>query len=63
MRRDPAERVERRRVIAAGIERLRAADPQRYDEILLRLRRYEQRLRDSGCAIDISTGTSRPARR
>jgi len=29
--RDPHERVERRRIIAAGIERLRTADPQRYD--------------------------------
>lgn len=42
---DPAERVERRRAIAAGIERLRAADPERYEQILLRLRRYDQRLR------------------
>jgi 1-acyl-sn-glycerol-3-phosphate acyltransferase len=41
---DPQERVERRRVIAAGIERLRAADAQKYDELLLRLRRYHTRL-------------------
>ncbi|HTH04147.1 MAG TPA: lysophospholipid acyltransferase family protein [Vicinamibacterales bacterium] len=46
--RDPHERVERRRVIAAGIERLRAADPQRYDEILLRLHRYQKRLERFG---------------
>jgi hypothetical protein len=42
--RDPLDRIERRRVIAAGMERLRAADPGRYEEILLRLRRYDQRL-------------------
>jgi 1-acyl-sn-glycerol-3-phosphate acyltransferase len=42
---DPAERLARRRVIAAGIERLRTAAPERYDEILLRVRRYDQRLR------------------
>jgi hypothetical protein len=41
---DPLERVARRRVISAGMDRLRTADPQRYDEILLRLRRYDQRL-------------------
>jgi hypothetical protein len=41
---DPRERVARRRVIAAGIERLRVADPDRYETILLRLRRYDQRL-------------------
>ena len=46
--RDPHERVERRRIIAAGIERLRAADPQRYDEILLRFHRYQQRLERFG---------------
>jgi 1-acyl-sn-glycerol-3-phosphate acyltransferase len=45
---DPQERVERRRLIAAGIERLRAADPQRYDEILLRFRRYQARLERFG---------------
>jgi glycerol-3-phosphate O-acyltransferase / dihydroxyacetone phosphate acyltransferase len=46
--RDPEERVVRRRVIAAGIERLRAADPQKYDELLLRLHRYQERLRRFG---------------
>lgn len=45
---DPQERIERRRVIAAGIERLRAADPGRYDELLLRLRRYHERLQRFG---------------
>ena len=45
---DPASRVARRRAIAAGMERLRAKDPQRYEEILLRLRRYDQRLRRFG---------------
>src|SRR5262245_32932954 len=46
--RDPQERVERRRTIAAGIERLRTADPQRYDEILLRMHRYQKRLERFG---------------
>ncbi len=42
------ERVARRRVIASGIERLRAADPGRYEALLLRLRRYDGRLRRFG---------------
>jgi len=46
--RDPQERIERRRLIAAGIERLRATDPQRYDEILLRFHRYQKRLERFG---------------
>lgn len=45
---DPKERLSRRRTIAAGIERLRLADPVKYDELLLRLRRYDQRLRRFG---------------
>ncbi|HET9265695.1 MAG TPA: lysophospholipid acyltransferase family protein [Vicinamibacterales bacterium] len=45
---DPAERLSRRRTIAAGIEQLRAGDPAKYDELLLRLRRYDQRLRRFG---------------
>jgi glycerol-3-phosphate O-acyltransferase/dihydroxyacetone phosphate acyltransferase len=45
---DPEERLARRRTIAAGMERLRRADPERYDEILLRLRRYDDRLRRFG---------------
>ena len=43
-----AERVTRRRLIAEGMTRLRLVDPQRYDEILLKLRRYDQRLRRFG---------------
>jgi glycerol-3-phosphate O-acyltransferase/dihydroxyacetone phosphate acyltransferase len=46
--RDPSERVARRRVIAKGIERLRAADPARYEAAALELRRYDQRLRRFG---------------
>ncbi len=42
---DPADRVARRRAIAGGMARLRSKDPQRYEEILLRFRRYDQRLR------------------
>jgi glycerol-3-phosphate O-acyltransferase/dihydroxyacetone phosphate acyltransferase len=45
---DPAERLARRRTIAEGMERLRKADPARYDQILLRLRRYDQRLQRFG---------------
>lgn len=45
---DPGERLARRRVIAAGIERLRSGDPGRYGELLLKLRRYDQRLRRFG---------------
>jgi 1-acyl-sn-glycerol-3-phosphate acyltransferase len=59
--RDAGERVERRRIIAAGIERLRAADPQRYDEILLRIHRYQQRLQRFGLHdrhLDWSISTS-----
>ena len=45
---DPADRVARRRAIAGGMARLRSKDPQRYEEILLRIRRYDQRLRRFG---------------
>lgn len=45
---EPAERLARRRAIAAGMERLRRADPERYDAILLKLRRYDDRLRRFG---------------
>jgi 1-acyl-sn-glycerol-3-phosphate acyltransferase len=45
---DPHDRVMRRRLIATGIERLRSADPERYDELLLRIRRYDERLRRFG---------------
>ena len=42
------DRLARRRTIAAGIERLRAAAPEKYSELLLRLRRYDRRLRRFG---------------
>jgi 1-acyl-sn-glycerol-3-phosphate acyltransferase len=42
--RDPLDRVARRRAIAGGIGRLRAIAPVRYEEILLRVRRYDERL-------------------
>jgi len=45
---DPAERLARRRTIAEGMARLRQADPERYDHILLRLRRYDARLQRFG---------------
>jgi 1-acyl-sn-glycerol-3-phosphate acyltransferase len=45
---DAAERLARRRTIAGGIDRLRAAAPDRYDELLLRLRRYDERLQRFG---------------
>jgi glycerol-3-phosphate O-acyltransferase/dihydroxyacetone phosphate acyltransferase len=45
---DPAERVERRRAIAAGVARLRRDHPERYDEVLMQLRRYDERLRRFG---------------
>ena len=45
---DPEERLLRRRTIAAGMDRLRQADAARYDSVLLRLRRYDDRLRRFG---------------
>jgi glycerol-3-phosphate O-acyltransferase/dihydroxyacetone phosphate acyltransferase len=45
---DTQERLERRRTIAAGMARLRTADPERYESLLMRLRRYDQRLRRFG---------------
>jgi len=55
----PEDRIARRRVIAAGIERLRDSDAARYEEILVRVRRYDQRmrrfgLRDRHLDIDVS---------
>ncbi len=41
----PDEKVARRRAIARGIERLRATHPQRNDALLLKVRRYDERLR------------------
>ena len=45
---DSQDRIERRRAIARGMERLRAADSRRHDEILLRIRRYDERLQRFG---------------
>ena len=45
---DPAERVSRRRIIAAGMERLRSSDPERYAQVLLKIRRYDERLQRFG---------------
>ena len=46
--RDPAERVRRRRLIASGMERLRAHDPPQYDAILNDLRIYDDQLKAFG---------------
>jgi glycerol-3-phosphate O-acyltransferase / dihydroxyacetone phosphate acyltransferase len=45
---EPEERLARRRIIAGGIDRLRRADPERYERLLLRLRRYDERLQRFG---------------
>lgn len=45
---DPEDRVARRRAIAAGVERLRAANPEKYEEVLHKFRRYDDRLRRFG---------------
>ena len=45
---DAKDRVARRRAIAAGVERLRAANPEKYEEILHKFRRYDDRLRRFG---------------
>lgn len=55
------ERIARRRVIAAGIEQLRSSDPARYEQILVRVRRYDQRLqrfglRDRHLDLEVSPG-------
>ncbi|HSC27677.1 MAG TPA: 1-acyl-sn-glycerol-3-phosphate acyltransferase [Vicinamibacterales bacterium] len=58
--RDPVDRLARRRTIAAGMERLRSVAPDRYDELLLRLRRYDERLRRFGIRdrhLDWQVGT------
>ena len=46
--RSPTERVARRQAIATGLERLRNADAPRFNELALRLHRYDQRLRRFG---------------
>ena len=48
MAHDPEERITRRRAIAAGIHRLRDTAPERYEDILMRVRRYELRLQRFG---------------
>jgi 1-acyl-sn-glycerol-3-phosphate acyltransferase len=53
------DRIARRRVIAAGIDRLRDSDAARYEELLVRVRRYDERmrrfgLRDRHLDIDVS---------
>lgn len=55
------ERVARQQAIARGIERLRQADPVRFEATVLRLRRYDQRLqrfgpRDRHLDWDVSIG-------
>lgn len=45
---DPEDRVARRRIIAAGVDRLRATSPEKYEEILHKFRRYDERLRRFG---------------
>jgi glycerol-3-phosphate O-acyltransferase / dihydroxyacetone phosphate acyltransferase len=45
---DPLDRLARRRAIAAGVEQLRTVHPERYDELLHRIRRYDNRLRRFG---------------
>ena len=44
----PEERIARRQAIASGISRLRSHDPARFEEILMRVRRYDERLRRFG---------------
>jgi glycerol-3-phosphate O-acyltransferase / dihydroxyacetone phosphate acyltransferase len=61
--RSPEERVARQQAIARGIERLRAADPVRFETTALRLRRYDQRLkrfglRDRHLDWDVSAGAA-----
>lgn len=46
--RDTLSLIERRRAIAAGVQRLRETDPEWYDTALLQFRRYDQRLRRFG---------------
>lgn len=46
--RDPADRVQRRRVIASGIERLRSDDPERYAALRARIDAYDARRRRFG---------------
>jgi hypothetical protein len=59
----PDERLARRQAIAEGIERLRTTQAARYDEILVRVRRYDERLRRFGLRdrhldLDVSRRTA-----
>jgi len=45
---DPASRVQRRRVIAKGIDRLRAEDPERFRALVERIAAYDSRRRRFG---------------
>ena len=45
---DPQQRLSRRQSIATGMEKLRAANPERLEDVLLRVRRYDERLRRFG---------------
>jgi 1-acyl-sn-glycerol-3-phosphate acyltransferase len=61
--RQAEERIARRQAIAGGIERMRANDPERYEQLLLRVRRYDARLRRFGLRdrhldMDVSTGAA-----
>ena len=46
--RDTESTIERRRAIAAGINRLRETDPAWYESAVLQLRRYDERMRTFG---------------
>jgi hypothetical protein len=46
--RNVQELIERRRLIAAGVQRLRETDPAAYEAALLQLRRYDERMRRFG---------------
>ena len=48
LKEDPQQRLARRQAIATGIEKLRAASPERLEAILLRVRQYDDRLRRFG---------------
>ena len=50
MDRDAAGSIERRRTIAAGLQRLRQENPEWYESAILQLRRYDDRLRRFGFA-------------
>jgi 1-acyl-sn-glycerol-3-phosphate acyltransferase len=61
----PDERIARRQAIADGIERLRESDAARYEEILMRVRRYDQRLHRFGLRdgdLDMNVSASDAAR-